>query len=779
MKTLSNLFSGLLLLFLSYTNGYSQNWDFEKYPQMDVQINHLDAELKISENLAIEGDILYTLNFKVSEADSMVLDAVGMEIARVMVNENRVDYTIEKDRIIIFFNETYSKNDEVNLRIEYRAEPLFSVHENLYGTSWTSLLPRSVRHWLPVYDHPRTRFTTDLVFTHPAGNNIVANGRKGDTEVLSVDQEMTTFSSNKRISASTLSWALGELEPIATTMDREQSVIGDIDEGESQFQRNSDSHIHIYSDTTPTDGSSLLNTAISAFMDVQNEMGVKYPFRDLHIIILNDLYWETKNYGSGIFYVYKDRGSLEDQIRLGILSQWIGAFITEEQWGDSEALLSLKALKVDQLFEIEENDYHTLEPYHVFTDAELFKWQEFISHSDQRLFREQISEVFGDVITNQPKVLGWNELAELVYDHTGKPYFEKPEPEYQNQDNTEEIEYRVIMDWDEDENTLELNFMALGEGAPELVNVESREVTISGEETETYTITGESETIILNVDSGIENLKVSVTDRDDIVLIEEKPFMFWVHQLRNDEDTDSRIQAAKALANFPDNPDLQLALTDLVRVENNPEVHAEILRSLSKITMGASGTDQFFLEKTSADQPEEIRLAAVEALAFYNESDLVVRQLRNVITNSETSSEIRRSAIRSLFEITDAESFKNIAETDVTNEAVLREVPLYLELLAEKGETESTIRLSQTFLDRGFPYSVREKAFNLLIEYDNDESNWEPRLESLLADRDPRIRYKAAEGLYKLSTEARAQFIDLQLVQEYDERIRRKLQEMD
>lgn len=776
MKIIKTLFLFLLLFVFFTSKGFTQNWDFEKYPRMDVELRHLDAEITIRDDLGIEGDLLYTIGFRANHIDSLILDAVQMDIAGISVDNSSIDYSVEKDRIILFFSEEHYKGDVADLRIQYRTRPKFGVHQNLYGTTWTSLLPRSVRHWLPVYDHPRARFTTDLVFTHPSGTTIVSNGRKSGTEVKSVEEEITTFSSNRSIPASTLSWAMGDLQRITGTHEIGPST-GGLGGAEDLFRRSTDPQIYIYSESDTIDDEPLLNTAVTAFRDVQEETGVKYPFRDLHILVLHGSHWETKSYGSGIIYIYLDRGSVEEQMRRGILSQWVGVTVIEEQWSDAGGVLALKALLAETMFDFdrEEGEQPSPEPYHVFSVSELGKWQQYLSDTNNTAFREQLMVIAGDIFDNGTALLGWDELAERIYHESGQPYFTKPDLRDSAPEPVQQIEYRVESEWDEASNTIQLNFTAIDGGASELVTIQSEEITVTGVKINEFTITGETESIVLNVDSGIENLKLHVTERDDIMLREEKPFMFWIHQLRNDEDVERRREAARSLALFDDNPDLQLALTDLLQLETNPEVYSEILRSLAKITTGASGTDQIFLDHVSNDQPEEVRLAAVEAFAFYTGSDRVIQRLRRIINDGSTSSEIRRTAIRSLFEITGAEPFKNITESDVTNEAVLPDVPLFLELLAQKGEIETTVRLSETFLDRGFPYQVRKGALDLLLQYDEGGENWETRLNNLLTDNDPRIRYFSIDGLRYIDAEKRNELLEYRLVQEYDERVRRRL----
>ena len=752
----------------------AQNWDYEKYPRQNIEFKHLDAEIHIDENGVIEGDLLYNITFRTGAVDSVILDATRMEIGGVSVNGDAREFKKEKDHLTIYLDGENEKGNSGTLRVWYRAEPNI-LHKSQNGIIWTSMLPKSVRHWLPVADHPRTAFTTEMIFTYPSGNILVANGRRSNTEVISVDEEVTSYLSSRPIPASSLTWAMGDFTREGNTT----NLVLDLPAVEtSVFERRSDPQIYLYSEKEKVDGLDLLLSSAKAFQAVQHHLNHKFPYNDLHIVVLEEAMWETKSYGSGILYVYASKGNIKEQIQNGILSQWIGAYIREEQWSAAEAVNVLRALVSEELFAFE-NEYQKEEaPYHVFSDHELWLWRNFITDSKNQQFRRDLSENIEHILSRQRRVLDWQDLAELIYEETGQSYFEVPAPQSPRPEEKKHVEYLIDMQWDEEENTVRLDFEAVGEGAEELVTIQVEEVSVSDTNTHEITVTGNSESVILNVSRGVENLITSVSDNEDVVLTVRKPFLFWLNQLRNQEDENLRRKAASGLAEFTDNPDLQLALTDLLRVETNPVVYAEILRTFSIVTAGASGTEQIFLDRLSGNQPPEVQKAAVEGLSFYKENERVIRQLRSTITETNEQ-DIRRAAIRSLYEVTDAEPFRNIAEAVITTESVLPDVPMILRLLLEKGEGETALRLSDTFLDEGFPTEIRHEVLNLVLEHDNSATAWEERLSYLLDDADPVIRYMAANGLENLPPEKQNELIALYLVEEYDERVRRNLREKE
>ena len=754
----------------------AQDWDYEKYPKLDIDISHLDAELRISETGEIEGDILYSVGFNITEVDSIVLDASRMDVSSVHINDTAADFEVDFDQLVIHLNNSYNVSDVINLRIQYATTPNFGLHIDEYGTVWTSLLPHTTRHWLPVIDHPRVSFTTEMVFTHPAGKTIVANGKLTGSEVLSVDEETTSYVSNRPLPASALAWSFGDMSEIASTSDSSQLNELNISGAGEVFQGRTSAHLNIFATTNNLDSSALLQAAVTEYLNIQEKTGLQFPFDELNIVVLDDHTWETKNYGAGTVFVYKGLGSLTDQVKMGVLSQWIGVHLRESQWQDADAILLLKAFYGDELEDVTTLTKIQYEPYHVFDHVEFLRWKNFVDDREMSTFKDNLNRIQDILFTDDGSVLDWDSFARWIYDETGQPFFDKFSPEVVEEEvsSADKIEYTAEMNWDESEGTLQITFNAINEPVNELVTVEAEVITFQDTNSHELTFTGDSDTVTLNVSSNVENVKLTISERDDIHLKEKKPFMFWIYQLRNDDDTERRKAAASGISEFDGNPDLQLALNDILQVESNPEVYAEILRSLSVLTGGASGTHERFIEMSSTQQHPEVQKAAVEALAKYPGNERVISRLRTVTVQTEDEG-IRKAAINSLSEVTEPGRFRTLAADIITRESVLNEVPLLLSLLAEKGEVEAAVEFASTFVTPEFSYQTREQALSLLLEYDRNSGNWEERLPGLLADRDPRIRYESVKGLEIASSNRRQQLIRERLVEEYDERVRRAL----
>ncbi|MDX1629724.1 MAG: hypothetical protein R3345_13550, partial [Fulvivirga sp.] len=408
LKPIIALIGFVILISADSISGQTANWDYEAYPWMPVEYRHLDAEIRINQEGLIIGDILYTLKIKDEQADSLLLDASGIEIIGVEVQNEPATYSITRDHLQVQLPQRYERKQTLSLRIQYRAKPDFGVHQTVNGTFFTSNLPKTTSHWLPVTDHPSVEFTSEFIFIHPASQEMVLNGRRGDQSVVSLDEEAVFFSINKPISPVGLNWAMGDLSLIQSSLSQEwQSSNPDLSEG---FQGRSDPQIHLYSEVEAQQAEQILNEAANILKKIQDETGIAYPFRDLQIILLRDDFWETKPYGAGTIYLFMNREDLISQVRRSVISQWIGAKLRERQWTDADAILMLQAWQLFRTNSIPDTSRNTPEPYNTFDASQLGPWIVFFdSEPDMAIWNSKLMDVVNQLFLKGTYTLSYNE----------------------------------------------------------------------------------------------------------------------------------------------------------------------------------------------------------------------------------------------------------------------------------------------------------------------------------------------------------------------------------
>lgn len=762
----------LLLLSLIFITAQAQNWDYEKYPDKNVTFTHLDADIRISENPMISGDVIYTARVLRNGVDKISFHAVSMNIISIEVNGTPKSHRFRNNLLILDLESNYNRGEVIQIRIQYDTNPNFGIHVNTNGTIWSSFLPNSLQHWLPVFENPQVSLTTEFVFTHPSNYSVVANGRIGETEILNVDESVTGFISNRAIPVTGIAFVAGEFSNTISTLGsgiNGQAIL-------PGFGRRSDTQIHIYSEIESEELGDLLVHAANRYQSVQEYVSLNYPFRDLQIVLLEEDYMEIKHYGAGVIYLYKNRGNLKYQLDRSITAQWAGVYLREHQWEHSEAILFLQAHLMVHLFNSENDLNEAISgPYQKLSDHELNKWIRFIKSNQSEGLRGDFSLIREQLFNKGSMALDWNQFSLDIYRESGRNYFAGIE--HSDTDLEEEIysEYSVKIEWDEIENRLQIYFESDHNPIDELVTIELIEVNMSGQRVHDLSFTGDSDGVVVTVSPSVEYVKFNVIDRDDLILKVEKPYLFWISQLRDDPDAMSRLEAAKGLSSIRNNPDIQLALNDILRTETNPQVFAEILRSMSTLTVGASGTEERFIQYSSNEQHRDIQMAAVEALGNYRDNERVIGRLNTIITQTNLEM-VRVEAIKSLAKTTSAERFRTLSQALITRERVLNEVPYILNELAQKGEVSPAVEMAESFLSDVFPYSVRINSLEIIQKYDQSSTNWLNRLPRLLTDRHPGIRLAATESLNRVNNQQRAGLKNSVIENEFDERIRVRLE---
>ena len=169
-----------------------------------VEMRHLRLDLKVDlPGKAVEGRA--TLSFTAPHARSSVtLDADNFEVKKVELVQAKgerksVPFTHEKAKLVLNFDPPLAAGSAADLVIDYRIrEPKRGL--SFFGPSksepevpltvWSQGEPVDARAWLPCFDRPDIRQSTELVVTVAEGNEVLSNGsllgRKSDPAAKTV-----------------------------------------------------------------------------------------------------------------------------------------------------------------------------------------------------------------------------------------------------------------------------------------------------------------------------------------------------------------------------------------------------------------------------------------------------------------------------------------------------------------------------------------------------------------------------------------------------------------
>lgn len=174
------------LLFLNPSFSWADDYPINK----NIDIKHYSFELVLSDETdEIVGNAKITALFKKAGELSLRLDLVnqspqkqgkGMRIEKILLGNQRVNYSHKNNEVIINLPKPSTENEEVTLTVAYRGIPADGLRigatkygdRSFFNENW----PNRARHWLPTVDHPSDKATSEFIVKAPSHYKVISNG---------------------------------------------------------------------------------------------------------------------------------------------------------------------------------------------------------------------------------------------------------------------------------------------------------------------------------------------------------------------------------------------------------------------------------------------------------------------------------------------------------------------------------------------------------------------------------------------------------------------------
>ncbi len=261
-------------------------------------------------------------------------DAVGIQFESVTLEGGpALKFASGPEKITVTLDRPYNASETVAVRFKYSAAPkkgIYFIPEKREGSEvmrapliWTQGEPEEARHWLPSFDHPGDKATTEQIITVPKGETVIGNGqllgRKENGGTVTWHYKMPV-----RHSTYLISFVIGEYTH-ATTMYR------DIPMG-----------VYVYPGTEGIIGPAFGKTGamMKAFEDAT---GVQYPFNKYDQTIVGGFTFggmenitATTLADTEVFFAATDFGRpfVEDLVSHELAHSWFGNMVTCRNWAE-------------------------------------------------------------------------------------------------------------------------------------------------------------------------------------------------------------------------------------------------------------------------------------------------------------------------------------------------------------------------------------------------------------------------------------------------------------
>ncbi len=732
--------------------------DYPVRPDIEVAYAGLELQLEAGfDGKRIRGRAVYRFRPKHAYVDKLVWSAPGMTIMELTMNGERVPYRLQGDSLVISFPDEPDPAREHALSVNYTADPEFGVHFRHNGTIFSSALPGSTAHWVPGPIHPWATMPVVTRLEVPEPLTGVATGAL-EVETSTDRGRLFVFRSAMDVPLSGLFFAAGQFEV-------EDSFSGT-------------KNMRIYREegvSTPDRIQELLSFMTRRVRDYERLMQSEIPFQAFHALLLSDNMWETCPYYAGAVVTHDTSSQAGTVIARALAAQWFGISLRPERWQDSGHITLLQALAAEKLSEADWQaakdplEEAFIVPETVYQARSMDQWQwsrHFLRQNSLPVYTGAVDALMRTLAARKGVMTSF-EFSSMIYEKTGRwmdtPQITEPQPDMS-------LRYRVAAEEIRGSDRISLTFEALDDLSDEEIDARVYFVRDGRIHEKSVTFSGTGDRLELSPGGFVNNLWMEATGENEVRFELEKPFSYWLHQLRRDEDADRRKEAALALRDFSTDPDLQLAVQDLLNREQDPEVLAAMHRLMAELTSGASGTERRFLEGITS-RHEQIRLESMKALGAYRGNSQVESQVLSVIQSSD---DIRlvNEAIRTYRKLISGEDFREFAIRFLRED---RQDQLFTKTLIEElfaiPADESAVNAVREYLSSGYSFELRWLAFRKLRKHAVQTGWQEDFARDFSDDPDPRIRFATLFSLSHMNFEDRGPFLDSRMLVEYDIRI--------
>lgn len=658
-------FAALLLcsaFFLRADEPYARSREYD--------LQHSKVALRFDlEQKKVIGDVTHTV-FPLREGlDKVAFDSVGLQIQSVKVNKNEAKFETTDRKLIVDLPKAGKIGEKYEIEIKYEGKPSKGIYfilpdkdyPNRPKQIWTQGESEDTRYYLPTYDYPNDRLTTETVLTVPAEWLTVSNGKLiGTTDA---GRGMRT-------------WTWRESQPSSTYL---FTVVA------GEFVKVKDSWrnmpVTYYAPKDRADRLTVNYSRTPAMIELfSTRLGVDYPWEKYAQSMVDDFVAggmenssATTNAATSLRHPKLVPEYPTDQD--GLIShelghQWFGDLVTAKDWGNvwlNEGFATfMETMWMEAHYGKEQADYDRWETARGWFRSRRLYERPIVRHDfdDSGEFDENVYAKGGFVL-----YMLRNQLGEEAFYAGLKHYLEVnrgknvvtadltkaiEEATHRNVDQffgqwvygagAPKFEISYSYDAEKKQVTLTMKQIQKVEGRVGLfrvpVNVEITNaagpklypVTVSKAD-ETFTFSSESAPQMVIFDKGTQILK-------SVEFKKEKKE--WLYQLRNAGELGDRADAAVALGKLKGDDEAAAALGDALRNDKTEGVRLVAAKALGDLNSPAAA--QQLLAALDGAIQAELREAIVQSLGAFKETAEITGKLE-AIAKEDFSYRARAAAL--------------------------------------------------------------------------------------------------------------------------------------
>src|SRR6267378_4289730 len=186
-NTRRGFFSGATLCALWLLSGAGLLHADEPFARSkDYDLQHSKIALRFQpEQKKVMGDVTHSLTLLRDGLENISFDSVGLQIESVHINKSTAKFATTESKLAVTLPKGTKAGAKFDVEIKYQGTPskglYFVLPDKDYPNRpleiWTQGESEDTRYYLPTYDYPNDRLTTETILTVPASWLTISNGK--------------------------------------------------------------------------------------------------------------------------------------------------------------------------------------------------------------------------------------------------------------------------------------------------------------------------------------------------------------------------------------------------------------------------------------------------------------------------------------------------------------------------------------------------------------------------------------------------------------------------
>jgi aminopeptidase N len=759
--------AGLLLLAIIFAQTCRADEPYARsrnYALQDIR-THLWFDL---DRRAVHGEVTESIAALRDDVSQLALDSVDLKIESVQVDGRAAKFSIDPKELVVSLDHPANRGDHHEISIRYEGQPkkglYFVLPDRNYPQQpseiWTQGEAEDTRYYIPVYDYPNDRTTSEMILTVPGSWITVSNGR-----LIGVKDEADGMKT----------WDWKESQPISTYLI--SAIAGDFVEKDDIWHGLTLRYV-----VPRGDGSTIDSTfeRTKEMLDLfSSKLGVPYPWAQYAQTSVDDFVEGGMENASATTLAVDNlvNPKLAAEERIGtddvnsheLAHQWFGDLVTCKDWANlwlNEGFATFfEHYWMEQHYGADDAAYEFWRDQNAwFRQPRLFPVPILNRHFDDsdeyegnvydksgwvlRMLREKLGDddffrsLHNYLETNRGQNVVTADLQKAIEQTTSinvdrffhQWIYRAGGPEFEVNYTYDPAMHRVDMDVKQTQ--------AVG-GLVELfdVPIQVEIATVGGQKTYPIEVSQADQNFSFPADSA--PLMV-VFDKGDQIFKKvdfRKSTDLLIYQLKNGDTVPDRAEAAVALSGDRDDPKAVAALGEAALHDPFWGIRVEAVRALGRT--GGDDAQARVLATLSGEKEPWVRSVAARVLGNFKNASVASR-LADVASNDPAYT-VRAAAIESLAAIKEpnaydilAASVKTDSPDDILRRAGLRAFGLLgdsrsVPILLDWSAAGKPMRCRQAAIAAMAGLDRRDKAITeALVSYLQD-SRFDVRLEAIFA----------------------------------------------